>query len=146
MPKEIVPVVSMGLKILTENQTNETVAVLPEAPAELIPEVSSLPKAVMTASLVEISGESQVANVLEAKKLIREQRQLAAFKREVAFIEAERLAKRDPLVSLTTFCQMIKRSRASIYRDIQDGKLPAPKKNGHRSFMKYSLIEPYLAD
>lgn len=146
LPKVIVPIVSMSLKKLIENQTNETVVVLPEAPVELIREVSSLPKAETIAPLVDTLGESQVVNVLDAKKLIREQRQLAAFKREVSFIEAERFAKRDPLVSLTTFCQMIRRSRASIYRDIHDGKLPAPKKNGHRSFMKYSLIEMYLPD
>lgn len=37
------------------------------------------------------------------------------------------------------------RSRSSIYRDVEAGRLPQPMKIGHRLFWKETEVEAYLA-
>ena len=79
------------------------------------------------------------------KKPYLELKQEQAFKIEFQTLTAERAAGQDPLVSLLTFARLAKRSRASVYRDIALGVLPPFTKRGHKSFLKYSVLETYLA-
>ncbi len=46
----------------------------------------------------------------------------------------------DVLLPIKTVCEIVARSRASIYRDIERGTFPAPKKQGSSSRWRHSLI------
>jgi predicted DNA-binding transcriptional regulator AlpA len=46
----------------------------------------------------------------------------------------------DVLLPLKTVCEIVARSRASIYRDIKLGTFPAPQKQGGSSRWRRSVI------
>lgn len=48
------------------------------------------------------------------------------------------------LLSVSTLVEMLHRSRASIYRDIQRGEFPRPLKLGSSSRWRRSEIEAYI--
>ncbi|WP_073034603.1 helix-turn-helix transcriptional regulator [Roseovarius pacificus] len=48
------------------------------------------------------------------------------------------------LLSVSTLVEMLQRSRASIYRDIQRGEFPRPLKLGSSSRWRRSEIEAYI--
>lgn len=50
----------------------------------------------------------------------------------------------DNLVSIKTVCEVLCRSRASIYRDIDRGAFPAPIKLGHSSRWRMSDLEKII--
>ena len=52
----------------------------------------------------------------------------------------------ESLVRLSTLVEMLQRSRASIYRDIQRGVLPKPLKQGTSSRWKLSEILASIED
>ncbi|WP_025313402.1 helix-turn-helix transcriptional regulator [Roseicyclus elongatus] len=46
----------------------------------------------------------------------------------------------DVLLPITTVCEIVARSKASIYRDIERGTFPPPQKQGRSSRWRHSLI------
>ncbi|MDV7145897.1 AlpA family phage regulatory protein [Tropicimonas sp. TH_r6] len=46
----------------------------------------------------------------------------------------------DVLLPITAVCEIVARSKASIYRDIKDGTFPRPQKLGRSSRWRRSLI------
>ncbi|SDI05285.1 helix-turn-helix transcriptional regulator [Alloyangia pacifica] len=46
----------------------------------------------------------------------------------------------DVLLPIAAVCEIVARSRASIYRDIKDGTFPKPQKQGRSSRWRHSLI------
>jgi len=51
----------------------------------------------------------------------------------------------DRLVDMKTVCEILCRSRASIYRDIERGDFPAAIKLGHSSRWRQSDLERIIA-
>lgn len=51
---------------------------------------------------------------------------------------------RDTLVDIKTVCATLSRSRASIYRDIERGQFPEPKKLGRSSRWRMSDLEKII--
>jgi hypothetical protein len=97
------------------------------------------------ADSLEISSVALVTDIGQAKSLKSKQRQLEAFKLELEFIKVQIDAGFDPLISINALMHMSRRSRASIYRDFQSGKLGKRDKNGRSSFVLYSVAKAYMA-
>ena len=108
---------------------------------------SEVGKPVITsvADSLETSSVALVTDIGQAKILKSKQRQLEAFKLELEFIKAQIDAGFDPLIRINTLVHMSGRSRASIYRDFQTGKLGNKDKNGRSSFVLYSVAKAYMA-
>jgi hypothetical protein len=148
--KEFVPkaIVSESVKPNNQKITNILTETSVEKPVMDVAVVASeVAKPVITsvADSLEISSVALVTDIGQAKSLKSKQRQLEAFKLELEFIKAQIDAGFDPLISINALVHMSCRSRASIYRDFQTGKLGNKDKNGRSSFVLYSVAKAYMA-
>lgn len=148
--EEFVPKATVSEPVKPNNQkiTNILTETSVEKPVmEVAVVTSEFAKPVITsvADSLEISCVALVTDIGQAKSLKSKQRQLEAFKLELEFIKAQIDAGFDPLISINALMHMSRRSRASIYRDFQSGKLGKQDKNGRSSFVLYSVAMAYMA-
>lgn len=131
-------------------------SVIPPEPERtaLITAATPVSQSICTPQVEGIAPPSEVCNVATppafveesaAKKIARNQRQLAMFKREMEIVVAQCLAGIDPPVSITATGFMSNRSHATMYRDIQKNVLPQPTKIGRSSMFPYSVVKAYAA-
>lgn len=147
VPKTNAPALVVSVEPRASNDRTEAVmaaaveAALPDATQRVDSPVALVhPEGPVLTSVVMKSSDDT-----DTKKRERDQRQLQAFERELQSIAAQRAAGFDPLMSMPTFCRMANRSHATVYRDIQDGILMKPIKNGRKSLQPYSVAEAYMA-
>lgn len=148
--KEFVPkaIVSESVKPNNQKITNILTETSEDKPVMDVAVVASeVGKPVITsvADSLETSSVALVTDIGQAKSLKSKHRQLEAFKLELEFIKAQIDAGFDPLISINALVHMSCRSRASIYRDFQTGKLGNKDKNGRSSFVLYSVAKAYMA-
>lgn len=77
------------------------------------------------------------------KKIDKKQMNNKEYESELQLIQSARLANIDSLVNLKFLSKHSKRSVASVYRDIECGRLPKPFKQGRSSRWLFSVADEY---